>query len=159
MPINKISTKKILITGGAGFIGSALIRYIIHSTDFLVLNLDILTYAGNLDSLNEVQHSERYSFEAVDICESNTDLDLIFMDINMPVMDGYEATRKIRQLFEDKGIAKNYQPKIVAITGHVENEYIAKARQCGMDKVYPKPLPIKEFGQLLMQMKFIDSVP
>ena len=71
MPINKISTKKILITGGAGFIGSALIRHIIHSTDFLVLNLDILTYAGNLDSLNEVQHSERYSFEAVDICENN----------------------------------------------------------------------------------------
>ena len=84
---------------------------------------------------------------------------LILMDCNMPFMDGYEATRKIRQLFEDKGIAKNYQPKIVAITGHVENEYIAKARQCGMDKVYPKPLPIKEFGQLLMQMKFIDSVP
>ena len=71
MPINKISTKRILITGGAGFIGSALIRHIIHSTDFYVLNLDKLTYAGNLDSLNEVQQSERYSFEAVDICEND----------------------------------------------------------------------------------------
>ena len=71
MPINKISTKRILITGGAGFIGSALIRHIIHSTDFHVLNLDKLTYAGNLDSLNEIQQSERYSFEAVDICDNN----------------------------------------------------------------------------------------
>jgi CheY-like chemotaxis protein len=47
----------------------------------------------------------------------------------------------------------------VAITGHVENEYVQKAIDSGMDKVYPKPLPIKEFGQLLMQMNYIENVP
>jgi hypothetical protein len=41
----------------------------------------------------------------------------------------------------------------------VENEYVQKALQSGMDKVYPKPLPIKDFGQLLLDMKFIEKVP
>jgi DNA-binding NarL/FixJ family response regulator len=47
----------------------------------------------------------------------------------------------------------------VAVTGHVENEYVERALQCGIDKIYPKPLPVKEFGQLLIAMKFIDKVP
>jgi dTDP-glucose 4,6-dehydratase len=59
---------KLLITGGAGFIGSAVIRYIINRTDDEVVNLDKLTYAGNLESLSEVSDAERYSFEQVDIC-------------------------------------------------------------------------------------------
>lgn len=59
---------KLLITGGAGFIGSAVIRHIITNTQDEVVNLDKLTYAGNLDSLAEVSDTERYAFEQVDIC-------------------------------------------------------------------------------------------
>ncbi|MEP3560753.1 MAG: dTDP-glucose 4,6-dehydratase [Marinobacter sp.] len=59
---------KLLVTGGAGFIGSAVIRHIIHNTKDEVINLDKLTYAGNLESLAEVSDSERYAFEQVDIC-------------------------------------------------------------------------------------------
>ena len=59
---------KLLITGGAGFIGSAVIRHIIQNTHDEVVNLDKLTYAGNLESLAEVNNSERYTFEKVDIC-------------------------------------------------------------------------------------------
>jgi CheY-like chemotaxis protein len=81
------------------------------------------------------------------------------MDCNMPFLDGYEATKRIRKLFLTLDIPREQQPKIVAITGHVENEYVKKAISSGMDKVYPKPLPIKEFGQLLMQMNYIDRVP
>jgi len=69
---------KILVTGGAGFIGSAVIRYIIDNTEDSVINLDKLTYAGNLESLKSVEHSDRYAFEHVDIC-NRTELDRVFL--------------------------------------------------------------------------------
>ena len=60
---------KFLITGGAGFIGSAVIRNIINNTSDSVLNLDKLTYAGNLESLADVGDSRRYEFVRGDICD------------------------------------------------------------------------------------------
>ena len=68
---------KILVTGGAGFIGSAVIRHIIRDTQDTVINLDKLTYAGNLESLAEVSDSERYHFEHVDICQRD-ELERVF---------------------------------------------------------------------------------
>lgn len=64
-----VPSKKIIVTGGAGFIGSALIRMIIKETPHTVLNLDKLTYAGNLSSLSEVSDSPRYSFVQADIAD------------------------------------------------------------------------------------------
>ena len=60
---------KILVTGGAGFIGSAVIRFLINETPHKVINLDKLTYAGNLQSLKSIDSSERYTFVQADICE------------------------------------------------------------------------------------------
>ncbi len=68
---------KILVTGGAGFIGSAVIRHIISSTTDNVVNVDKLTYAGNLESLYEVENDNRYAFEQVDIC-NQVELDRVF---------------------------------------------------------------------------------
>lgn len=90
-----MSKKKILITGGAGFIGSALIRYLIDQTEDEVCNVDKLTYAGNLESLVTVSDSPRYHFEQMDICDGE----------------------KIEQLFA------SYQPDIVmhlAAESHVD---------------------------------------
>ncbi len=68
---------KIIVTGGAGFIGSAVVRYIIENTSDSVVNIDKLTYAGNLESLELVSASERYYFEQVDICDA-TNIQRIF---------------------------------------------------------------------------------
>jgi len=63
--------KNILVTGGAGFIGSAVVRQIIENTDNYVLNVDKLNYAANLNSLTEVKNNKRYFFDQIDICNAD----------------------------------------------------------------------------------------
>ena len=70
---------KILITGGAGFIGSAVVRHVIKNTADSVVNVDKLTYAGNLESLSDVSTDKHYAFEQVDICD-RAELDRIFAE-------------------------------------------------------------------------------
>ncbi len=70
--MNKIKDKKtILVTGGAGFIGSELIRHIVRKTENIVVNVDKLTYSGNLQSLSSIESDNNYIFEQVDICNGN----------------------------------------------------------------------------------------
>lgn len=71
------SPLRILVTGGAGFIGSALIRHLIADSDHVVLNVDALTYAGNLNSLTEASASSRYHFEEADIVDRKKISDII----------------------------------------------------------------------------------
>lgn len=70
---------KILITGGAGFIGSAVIRHIMNNTKNEVINVDKLTYAGNLDSLKGFEKNDKYAFEKVDIC-NRIELERVFSE-------------------------------------------------------------------------------
>lgn len=72
---------RILVTGGAGFIGSAVIRHIIKNTNHTVLNVDKLTYAGNLESLALVENNERYQFSHTDICNREA-LDHLFCEFS-----------------------------------------------------------------------------
>ena len=67
----------IIVTGGAGFIGSAVVRHIINNTEHRVLNIDKLTYAGNLESLALIESNERYQFSQTDICD-RSGLDQLF---------------------------------------------------------------------------------
>jgi len=68
---------KLIVTGGAGFIGSALIRYLMANTNYQVVNIDKLTYAGNLQSLPNLDNNPNYQFEQVDICDKEK-IDEIF---------------------------------------------------------------------------------
>ena len=70
---------RILVTGGAGFIGSAVIRHIVRDTDWSIANVDKLTYAGNLDSLAEARTSNRHRHFKVDICD-RVALDAVFRE-------------------------------------------------------------------------------
>ena len=83
---------KIIVTGGAGFIGSAVVRHLINHTTHNLLNLDKLTYAGNLDSLSSVASSERYQFSQTDICDRSA-LDLVFKEFKPDVIMHREGNK------------------------------------------------------------------
>ena len=68
---------KFIVTGGAGFIGSALVRFLINETDHIVLNIDKLTYAGNLESLTSISENPRYQFVNADICDADKMTELV----------------------------------------------------------------------------------
>ena len=70
---------KVLVSGGAGFIGSSVVRHLINDKKYNVVNVDKLTYAGNLESLREVDQSPLYSFEHVDICDQ-AEMDRVFAE-------------------------------------------------------------------------------
>ena len=75
----EIFSKRCIVTGGAGFIGSALVRHLVRDTEATILVVDKLTYAGNLESLKEVADSPRYSFLQADICDQAA-MDKAFAD-------------------------------------------------------------------------------
>lgn len=77
----------------------------------------------------------------------------------MPFKDGYEATKDMRKMWTKQGIIKDNQPTIIAVTGHVEEEYVRKATDSGMNQVFPKPFPIKEFGKLLIDCNYLKEMP
>jgi len=66
-----MNNKMVMITGGAGFIGSSLVRYIVKTSSYSVVNVDKLTYAGDISSLESISLSDRYFFEQVDICDKD----------------------------------------------------------------------------------------
>lgn len=82
---NNYPSMKILVTGGAGFIGSAVVRHLINDTEHRVMNLDKLTYAGNIESLASVSGSDRYQFSQADICHRPA-LDALFADFQPDII-------------------------------------------------------------------------
>ena len=89
-----MSIKKILITGGAGFIGSALVRYLLNNSDHVVKNIDKLTYAGNLDSLKSISSSPNYSFHRTDICDESS-IKKIFEDFKRKLLNPDISTTQL----------------------------------------------------------------
>jgi dTDP-glucose 4,6-dehydratase len=90
---------RILVTGGAGFIGSCMIRYLLNNTDHIVINLDKLTYAGNLDSLVDIQDSTNYYFECMDICNFE-DVKKVFAQYSPDIVMHFAAESHVDRSIE-----------------------------------------------------------
>lgn len=90
----------ILVTGGAGFIGSAVVRHLINDTEHRVMNLDKLTYAGNIESLASVSGSDRYQFSQTDICDRSA-LDALFVDFQPNIIMHLAAESHVDRSIED----------------------------------------------------------
>jgi dTDP-glucose 4,6-dehydratase len=80
-----MSAKRIMVTGGAGFIGSSLVRHLINATEYHVHVVDKLTYAGSLTSLASIVHSPRYHFTKADICDAST-IDNVFQTFDPDII-------------------------------------------------------------------------
>ena len=99
---------KFLITGGAGFIGSALIRHLIEDTNHTILNIDKLTYASNLEALKSVDNEDRYEFHKLDICEA-IKVEEIFEKFNPDIVMHLAAESHVDQsiIYSQKFIESN----------------------------------------------------
>ena len=83
---------------------------------------------------------------------------LIISDCSMPVVDGYVSVKEIRRLLSQH--RPNDPPLcIVALTGHVEPEYVQKAMDHGFNKVMPKPVNVRDLAQILLQERLISEIP
>lgn len=120
---------KILITGGAGFIGSAVVRHIIQNTENEVLNVDKLTYAGNLESLSSIENNLRYQFSQTDICD-RVALDQLFNDFQPDAVMHLAAESHV-----DRSISGPYAFIETNIIGTYQMLEASRAYWLGLDEV------------------------
>ena len=95
-----MSTKTIIITGGAGFIGANLVRYVYEHTDYRIVVVDKLTYAGNVASIEDILGSERVSLEEVDIANAS-DMDRVFLQSNPDFLVNMAAETHVDRSIDD----------------------------------------------------------
>ena len=128
--------KKILVTGGAGFIGSNFIRYMLKKhKDYKIINLDKLTYAGNLDNLRDIEDSPNYSFIHGDICDVNLVNDIV--KDNVDIIINFAAETHVDRSIEDPSefMRTDFQGVYVLLEA-VRKYNISKFIQISTDEVY-----------------------
>ena len=110
-----------------------------------IIESNIETAINGLEAVQKVKQAH---------FEGNYTYGLIFMDCSMPIMDGYESTDLIRQFNKNHKIQ---QPKIIACTGHTEQEFVKKAWRYQMDEIIPKPANVEAIKELLQEMIYPNA--
>jgi CheY-like chemotaxis protein len=113
----------------------------------------LLTEASHLSILEYIDHApsgqEAVHMIANTFSRGDSHYGMIFMDLNMPVLNGFETTDKIRSFYKKKNFQ---QPMIIACTGHTEDEYIQKAWHHKMDEFIMKPTKIEVLKSIIQEM-------
>ena len=128
--------KKVLVTGGAGFIGSNFIKYMLDKyPDYIVINLDLLTYAGNLENLTDVENHPNYNFVNGDICNGYLVNHLVSEGVNYII--NFAAESHVDRSIEDPGvfIRTNVMGTQILLDAALKNN-IDKFLQISTDEVY-----------------------
>jgi len=128
--------KKILVTGGAGFIGSNFIRYMLkRHEDYKILNLDKLTYAGNLDNLRDVENNPNYNFIRGDICDVNLVNDIVKDDVDIII--NFAAETHVDRSIEDPSefMRTDFQGVYVLLEA-ARKHNVSKFIQISTDEIY-----------------------
>ena len=89
--------------------------------------------------------------QMIAVSELGVSYKVIFTDFSMPVMDGIEATKKIRTYLRNKGVQDEQQPTIIGVTGHTLEEFMNQGTEAGMNEIIPKPLYIKTLKEKLLK--------
>ena len=142
--------KRILVTGGAGFIGSNYIKTILNTSDSIIVNLDKLTYAGNLENLSEVESNPNYKFIKGDI--TNTELvDYIFTEFKISHVVNFAAESHVDRSILGSGIF--YQTNVIGT-----NILLEAARRHGIEK-FLQVSTDEVYGSLGPEGLFTEETP
>lgn len=125
---------KILVTGGAGFIGSNFIRYMLNKYDYKIVNFDLLTYAGNIASLDDVKNNKKYTFVQGDICDEKV-IDKVISD-GIDIIINFAAESHVDRSIIDPGIF--VKTNVLGTQNLLEHakKYKIKMIQISTDEVY-----------------------
>jgi dTDP-glucose 4,6-dehydratase len=147
-------TKSILVTGGAGFIGSHVVRLLVNKyPNYLIVNFDKLTYAGNLSNLIDIENKSNYSFVKGDIC-SNSDVKNVFEKFNITDVIHLAAESHV-----DRSIEGPMEFVLTNVVGTVNLLQVAKDFWKGDDHVFHHVSTDEVFGSLGEEGLFMESTP
>ena len=128
--------KTLLITGGAGFIGSNFIRFVLENSDYHLINYDLLTYSGNLDNLASIETNRRYSFVQGDICDTKK-LSELFTNHKIDGIINFAAESHVdRSIIDSHPFIHSNVSGVVALMDVARQFEVPKFLQVSTDEVY-----------------------
>lgn len=152
--------KTILVTGGAGFIGSNFIRFVLNNTDYFVINYDLLTYSGNLENLKDIDNHPNYFFQQGDICDSNT-LKEIFNTYKIYAIVNFAAESHVdRSILDARPFVHSNVMGVITLMDIARQFNVGRFIQISTDEVYgsaPEGVTFDENSNLLPNSPYAAS--